>query len=119
MSCGTGLGPTPTNKWVEAIDTQSLPADKEKAAEINFKFESQPLFPSDVYQVKIMREGADPNRTLPEGVETEVDVMCLRKVPETRQFITDQNGPEVGGTFVWHRIITQQTPTLKRLIPSP
>jgi hypothetical protein len=44
---------------------------------------------------------------LPEGVEAAVDVRSLLEQPLNQNFITDQNGPEVGGTFVWHKIVTK------------
>jgi hypothetical protein len=92
-----------------------LSGRQEEVAELKGSFRSKEVWPGLIYHVRIMREGADPNRTLPEGVEAAVDVRSLLEEPLNQNFITDQNGPEVGGTFVWHKIVTQ-TPTLKQLI---
>jgi len=108
------MGPNPTAKWGEAIDTSVLPAKEEQNAQVELTFTSPPIGAGRVYQVRIMQEGADPNKTLPEGVVAGVDVLCLRKEPEVRKFITDENGPEVGGTFVWLKIFTE-VPTFKQL----
>ena len=108
------MGPNPTAKWGHALDLSVLPAEEEQNAQIEFTFTSPPVGTGRVYQVRIMQEGADPNKTLPEGVVAGVDVLCLRKEPEVREFITDENGPEVGGTFVWLKIFTE-VPTYKQL----
>ena len=65
--------------------------------------------------MRIMRGGADPNTTLPEGLEAAVDVRSLLEQPFNLNFITDHNCGEVGGTFVWHKIVTKP-PTLKQLM---
>ena len=108
------MGPNPTAKWGHALDLSVLPAEEEQNAQIEFTFTSPPVGTGRVYQVRIMQAGADPNKTLPEGVVAGVDVLCLRKEPEVREFITDENGPEVGGTFVWLKIFTE-VPTYKQL----
>jgi hypothetical protein len=99
----------------EPVDFSFLSGPQEEAAKRKGSFTSKEVWPGLIYHVRIMRGGADPNRTLPEGVEAAVDVRSLLEQPLNQNFITDQNGPEVGGTFVWHKIVTKP-PTLKQLM---
>jgi len=108
------IGPTPTTKW-ELKDFSALPADQEREAETKFSYPSPEVPPGRIYQVRVMDPGADPNRTLPEGVQAAVNVRSLLEEPLNQNLITDENGPEIGGTFVWHKIYTQE-PTFKQLI---
>jgi len=110
------IGPSSTTPWRKVQLDPKNTAEELEQQKREGKFTSPQLLPGRLYQVLIMRGDFDPNRSLPEGVEAAVDVLCLLKNPENRDLIGDQNGPVVGGTFYWHRITAKKDPLLMQLV---
>jgi hypothetical protein len=109
------IGPGSTTPWRRRADPVSNDPDELKKLQRAGNFTSPAIAPGRLYQVLVMRDGADPNIHLPEGVSASLDVLCLLKEPEKTKLLKDMNGPEVGGTFFWVSPTTSE-PAIMQLV---
>ena len=85
-------------------------SDASDPANVRGEFDSPDLEPGDVYEVALWDKGADPNR-LPTNVDRPpqpqavIAVFALRKRPEQRPLLRDQN-MRTGGTYREHDVFT-------------